>query len=68
MAHYLVEIRGDNPRRAARLLAFVGIGHTNPRHDSVTARVHADNAEAAKGQVLAALAGEPFTIGQVREA
>jgi hypothetical protein len=66
MALYLVPIEGD-PGRAAGLLAVAGIQNTDYREASVTARLHADNAENARGRVLAALSGEPFVITDARE-
>jgi hypothetical protein len=59
-------IEGD-PARAAGLLAVAGIQNTDYREASVTARLHAANPEKARGRVLAALSGEPFTVDEACE-
>ena len=62
---YLVTIEGD-PARAAGFLARVGIQNVDYGEGSVSARLRADDAEAALRRVRAAL-GDEFTIGEVRE-
>jgi hypothetical protein len=63
---YLVTIEGD-PARAAGLLALVGIQNVNYGEGSVSARLRADDGEAAVRRVRAALGDEPFAVGEVRE-
>jgi len=64
MSHYLVGIQGD-ALRTMGLLANAGIQNLVAAKDPtqrVTARVSADNPESARGRVLAAFFGEPFTV------
>lgn len=64
MPHYQVGIQGDAPP-ALGLLAKVGIQNVvNPEElpKRVTARLFSDSAKSARGRVLAALIGEPFTV------
>ena len=68
MPHFLVDIRGD-AHRAMGLLAKAGVQNVVSRDDpmeQVAARVSSDNPEAAKGRVLSALGGEPFTLAEAR--
>jgi hypothetical protein len=44
-----------------------GFRNTDYREASVTARLHVANPEKARGRVLAALSGEPFTVDEARE-
>jgi hypothetical protein len=62
MPYFLVEVQGD-PARAAGRLALQGI--QNVVHDApqtLTARLSANDREAAVRRVRAALEGEAFTV------
>jgi hypothetical protein len=68
VSHYLVEIHG-NAYRAMGLLAKGGIQNVVSRDNptrQVAARVSSETAEDARGRVLAALMGEPFTVQAAR--
>ena len=67
MAHFLVDIRGD-AHRAMGLLAVAGIetrAWEEPT-DRLTARLSAENAESARGRVLAARMGQDYTGEGIR--
>jgi len=67
MAHFRVDIRGDAHREMG-LLAVAGIetrAWEEPT-DRLTARLSAENAESARGRVLAALMGKDYTVEGIR--
>ena len=68
MPHFLVDLRGD-AHRAMGLLAKAGIqniAEPEAPAERVTARLSSESPESARGRVLAALLGEPYTVERAR--
>lgn len=64
MPYFLIDIHGD-AYRAMGLLARAGVQNVavpEELTERVVARISSDNAERARGRVLAALMGETYTV------